>query len=142
MLLKEAKEILKKNGYLVEARMSLKDKIANAKKFNSWENKDEKTKIKLLRELLDSGCDAQDDNPWSDQDIWGDFYDIEKLAKKFDIVTDKLEKIWNEKEFEDDFGDWVLYNLEYMMCQILDGVAIKDIVEYFTTKIDIYRKLK
>lgn len=132
MLLKEAKEILKKNGYLVEARMSLKDKIANAKKFN-WEYKDEKTKIKLLRELLDSGCDAHDNNPWSDQDIWGDFYDIEKLAKKYDIVTNKLEKIWNKQEMEYDFDDWNLNYLEVIMNEILTDDTIQDSVNYLVT---------
>lgn len=131
MLLKEAKEILKKNGYIVEARMSLKDKIANAKKFNSWENKDEKTKIKLLRELLHSGCDAHDDNPWSDQDIWGDFYDIDKLAKKYDIITNKLEKIWDKKQMnDDDFDFWVLSHLEIIMKEILTNDTIQDSVDY------------
>lgn len=133
MLLKEAKEILKKNGYIVEARMSLKDKIANAKKFNSWENKDEKTKIKLLQELLDSGCDAHDDNPWSDQDIWGDFYDIDKLAKKYDIITNKLEKIWNKQEMGYDFDDWKLSYLEVIMNEILTDDTIQDSVNYLVT---------
>ena len=35
MELNEAKQILKKAGLIVEGSMSLKDKIANAKKFNS-----------------------------------------------------------------------------------------------------------
>lgn len=35
MELKEAKQILKKAGYIVEDSMSLKDKIAIAKQFNA-----------------------------------------------------------------------------------------------------------
>ena len=133
MLLKEAKEILENAGFIVEAKMSLKDKIANAKKFNSWENKDEKTKIKILRELLDSGCYAQDHNPWSDQDIWSDFYDIDKLSKKYDIVTNKLEKIWNKQQMEDEFDTWVLNYLEVIMSEILAGDTIQDSVDYLVT---------
>ena len=52
MKLNEAKEILKKAGYLLEGSMSLEDKINNAKNFNSWDNKDEETRIEMGKEDL------------------------------------------------------------------------------------------
>ena len=48
MELNEAKEILKKRGYLLEGSMSLKDKMANAEKQLSY------IKLKELADLLDS----------------------------------------------------------------------------------------
>ena len=45
MKLNEAKQILNKNGYLLEGSMSLKDKIANAKKFNNSSFKDDITEM-------------------------------------------------------------------------------------------------
>ena len=48
MDLNEAKEILKKAGFLIEGSMSLKDKMANAEKQLSY------IKLKELADLLDS----------------------------------------------------------------------------------------
>ena len=44
MLLREAKEILKKNGFILEDSMSLQDKIANAKRYNDDTNDIEEKK--------------------------------------------------------------------------------------------------
>lgn len=44
MLLREAKEILNENGFLVEDSMSLQDKIANAKRYNDDTNDIEEKK--------------------------------------------------------------------------------------------------
>ena len=96
MKLDEAKAILKKAGYLLEGSMSLEDKINNAKNFNSWNNKDEETRIEILKDLLDDGYEFHDDNPYSEQDIMGDFYDIDDLAKVYDEVVDKLEDLYED----------------------------------------------
>ena len=132
MRLDEAQEILKQNGFICEGDMSLEDKIENVKKFNSWDNKDEEVRIELLKDLLDDGYEFQDDNPYSEQDIMGDFYDIDKLAIVYDEVVDKLEDLY---ERGDDFGgdwDWWLQDhTTFIMKDILNGKSAEQIIKKF-----------
>lgn len=57
MKLKEAKEILNQHGYIVEANMSLEDKIAAAKKFNAIaeDNKDIVTAFNAIKAMAGKG---------------------------------------------------------------------------------------
>ena len=132
MKLTEARRILNNAGYLVEGSMSLEDKINNAKNFNSWDNKDEETKIEILKDLLDDGYDFRDDNPYSEQDIMGDFYDIDDLAKVYDEVIDKLEDLY---ERGDDFGGewdiWLLDHATFIIKDILNGKTAEQIIKKF-----------
>jgi hypothetical protein len=112
--------------------MDLEDKINNAKNFNSWDNKDEETKIEILKDLLDDGYEFHDDNPYSEQDIMGDFYDINDLAKVYDEVVDKLEDLY---ERGDDFGgDWDLWlqdHTTFIIKDILNGKSAEQIIKKF-----------
>lgn len=82
MLLKEAKEILKKNGYcLVEDTddsegMSLKDKIAMAKRFNN--EPEEKPTTLTLSKFVDGMLDAMKKAGWVLADI-----DVEEEGKRY-----------------------------------------------------------
>lgn len=77
MELKEAKEILKENGFILEGSMSLEDKIANAKKFNAVNNdkKDIVEAFKAIKAMANkSGWEFEED---SNQD---DFFTAEELT--------------------------------------------------------------
>ena len=133
MKLDEAQEILKKAGYLLEGSMSLEDKIENAKEFNLWDNKDEEVRIEILKKLLDDGYEFQDDNPYSEQDIMGDFYDIDNLAKVYDEVVDKLEDLY-DGDYSDLGGDWdwwLLDHTNFIIKDILNGKTAEQIIKKF-----------
>ena len=123
---------IKKIVDLEKKHLDLEDKINNAKNFNSWDNKDEETKIELLKDLLDDGYEFHDDNPYSEQDIMGDFYDIDDLATVYDEVVDKLEDSY---ERGDDFGgDWDLWlqdHTTFIMKDILNGKTAEQIIKKF-----------
>lgn len=131
MKLSEAKQILNNAGYLVEGSMSLEDKINNAKNFNSWDNKDEETRIEILKDLLDDGYEFHDDNPYSEQDIMGDFYDIDDLAKVYDEVVDKLEFLYEGDDFGGEWDMWLLDHTTFIMKDILNGKTTDEIVKKF-----------
>ena len=131
MKLDEAKAILKKAGYLLEGSMSLEDKINNAKNFNSWDNKDEETRIEILKDLLDDGYEFHDDNPYSEQDIMGDFYDIDDLAKVYDEVVDKLEDLYEGNDFGSDWDWWLQDHTTFIIKDILNGKSVEQIIKKF-----------
>ncbi len=112
--------------------MDLEDKINHAKNFNSWNNKDEETRIELLKDLLDDGYEFHDDNPYSEQDIMGDFYDIDDLATVYDEVVDKLEDLFERgNDFGGDWDLWLQDHNTFIMKAILNGKTAAEIVKKF-----------
>ena len=53
MELKEAKEILEENGFILENSMSLKDKIANAKRYNDADATNDIEEKKCIIQIID-----------------------------------------------------------------------------------------
>lgn len=96
MNLYEAKQVLKKYGYLVEGSMSLKDKIANATKFNSKEE-----------DLRDYLAQTFDDSDWMEPiEVFDEI--IEDLLNAIDVADKKtiksiIENLIEEYDYGDDF---------------------------------------
>jgi hypothetical protein len=77
MEIKEAKEILKENGFILEGSMSLEDKIANAKKFNAVNDskKDIVEAFKAIKAMANkSGWEFEEDSNTDD------FFTLEELT--------------------------------------------------------------
>ena len=98
MKLDEAKQILKKAGYLLEGSMSLEDKIANAKQFNAGIDEMKKDAVNIFKqafyedEVTDNGDGTYTIVPDRDYDIkviykWDD---NDTLTCKFNFTNNTL----------------------------------------------------
>lgn len=98
MKLDEAKKILKNAGYIIESSMSLKDKIDNAKKFNSNIDKMKKDAVNIFKqafhedEVTDNGDGTYKIVPMSEYDIEAIYKwdDNDTLSCKFDYSDNVL----------------------------------------------------
>lgn len=98
MNLNEAKELLENNGYIIESSMSLKDKIDNAKKFNSNIDKMKKDAVNIFKqvfhedEVTDNGDGTYTVVPMSEYDIEAIYKwdDNDTLSCKFDYSDNVL----------------------------------------------------
>lgn len=96
--LDEAKKILKNAGYIIESSMSLKDKIDNAKKFNSNIDKMKKDAVNIFKqvfhedEVTDNGDGTYKIVPMSEYDIEAIYKwdDNDTLSCKFDYSDNVL----------------------------------------------------
>lgn len=144
MKLDEAKQILKKAGYLLEGSMSLGDKINNAKRYNEehpvWERMPDKEKAAAILKLINDGYTFMDENPLNpdSSDIFADFYDIPELADVWDKATDKLEDIYlsDEDNYSSGWDDWLFSYGDDILVDILKGKNVKQIVKEYRSALD------